>query len=164
MISIVTSDVAKKRAESRQKNLKRGKDFAKRKKELEDRKRLRQEKQDRFYDTSSKRNELWGGLAEQKIKSEKVNRQKHFAQTKANVLIKIRRKWKRGIKIFAVGLDDFINIIKRINNEEHILFEDLLLIEATLNTPDMDWDSLQSMIEDVIHKTNANESDDNVSE
>ena len=73
-------------------------------------------------------------------------------------------KWNKGMKTFGVGLDDFINIIKRINNEEHILFEDLLLIEATLNMSDMDWDSLQSMIEDIIHKVNGNESDDNESE
>ena len=134
--------------------MERGNAFIQRKKELQEQKRIRQQKQDRFYDTSSDRNEKWGDLAQEKIKTEKLNRKKDVCQSKSIVMMKIRRIWPKGALILDIDLKKFIMMVLKIDTEEHRLYPDLLQIESSLNM-DMDWDLLKLMVKAMIETANS---------
>lgn len=132
----------------------RGNAFIQHKKELQEQKKLRQQKQDRFFETSSDRNEKWSDLAQEKIKTEKLNRKKDLCQSKSVVMMKIRGKWPMGAQILDIDLNKFIMMVLKIDTEEHKLYTDLLQIESSLNM-NISWDILKLLVKAMIDTANT---------
>lgn len=129
------------------------------KQQEEEARRLRKEsnaKKNRFYETSAERNTAWTASAKEKVKTQKLNRQKQVQQTKATVMSKTGKVWPKEAKVLDVSFEDFICLVTGIENEEHELFGDLTLVEASLNV-DANWNILQIIIKRMVLKTKSHE-------
>ena len=74
-VSKATEDAERKRDEGRQRNLKQACSVKAKEQALEKSKAETQARQNKFFEASSKRNESWEKLADERIKTEKLNRQ-----------------------------------------------------------------------------------------
>ena len=88
-----------------------------------------------------------------------MNRTRALSKSKAKVIIKSKTIWPDDATINGLGFNEFRFIIKSIN-EKSALFDDLSIMEASLNE-DIDWDTLKMFIEDIIDKNNDIESNQN---
>ena len=156
VVHIATDDAEKKRNKSRLKNLQRARQIKLKEEQARKAREERQAKQNKFYETSSVRNMSWNELANQRIKTEKMNRQKELQSSKAVVMSKSKIVWPEGCKIEDTDHIQFVLMVAGINDEEHVLFQDLLLLESSLNA-NMCWDVLQILMKNMIskHKDNA---------
>ena len=62
-----------------------------------------------------------------------------------------KSNWSNGLKINDVDYNQYVLMIAGIDNEQHILFNDLLLLESSLNA-NMEWNILQILIQNTINK------------
>ena len=70
-------------------------------------------------------------------------------------MIKLEGVWPQGETIQGVGVDDFIWIITGIEKETSDLYNELLLIESSLNM-NASWNILKRLIKRMVLKVNAN--------
>ena len=114
----------------------------------------RQSKQNKYYDTSSKRNESWDKLAQERTKTEQLNRQKELQSSKAMVMSKMRSVWTSDEKVEDMTCVQFIVMISKIDSMDHKLFEDLLLLGSSLNS-NMQWDIFKLLVKEAVIKNSS---------
>ena len=130
--------------------MKRGREVKAKEEEMAKSRKERQAKQNDYYDTSAKRNKSWDKLAQERTVTIQ-NNEKELQSSKANVMSKMKSVWPADEKVENMTCIEFVLLLSKINNTEHKLFDDLLLLEASLDN-NMDWDIFKVLVKETITK------------